>query len=293
MTRQTICVDVAGGTLVGWVRGDGPPVLLLHGGPGLSYEYLDGLAADIGGGYRIAAFQQRGLEPSSRGGPFDIETAVADVGAVLDLLGWDRAWVVGHSWGGHLLLHVALGLPGRLHGALAVEPLGGVGDGGNAAFEAALTERTPEGDRERATELDDRALRGEATPEEMEESMRLLWPAYFASPHDTLPFAGWRFSLEAYAGLWAALQAAMPALSGSLGRVTVPFGFVAGAQSPMPVEEAAAATAAAVPAAWLEVIPGAGHFPWHERPGCIRAALFRLTSAGAAQTGPGSARTPA
>jgi len=53
------------GGLAGWVEGEGPPVLLLHGGPGLSYDYLDWLAEDLGSGYRLAAFQQRGLEPST------------------------------------------------------------------------------------------------------------------------------------------------------------------------------------------------------------------------------------
>jgi pimeloyl-ACP methyl ester carboxylesterase len=41
--------------LRGWIRNsrppDGPPVLLLHGGPGMAYTYLDGLAAEIGDGY--------------------------------------------------------------------------------------------------------------------------------------------------------------------------------------------------------------------------------------------------
>jgi pimeloyl-ACP methyl ester carboxylesterase len=45
----------------------------------------------------------------------------------------------------------------------------------------------------------------------------------------------------------------------------------------MPVEGAAAATARAVPGAWPEVVDGAGHFPWFERPGSVRAALERLT----------------
>jgi pimeloyl-ACP methyl ester carboxylesterase len=276
--RTELRAAVEGGSLGGWVGGAGPPVLLLHGGPGLSYEYLDGLASEIGDGYEVAAFQQRGLAPSLAGGPFDIATAVADVGAVLDALGWSRAWVVGHSWGGHLLLHVALALPDRLHGALAVDLLGGVGDGGTAGFEAGLAERTPEDDRRRALELDERAMRGEGTPEEMEESLRLLWPAYFASPEDTMPFIAWRSSLEAYSGLWASLTAELPRLAESLPRVRVPFGFVAGRASPMPAEEAAAATARAIPGAWLDVVDGAGHFPWHERPGCIRAALDRLAA---------------
>jgi pimeloyl-ACP methyl ester carboxylesterase len=273
-----VIAHVPGGTLGGWVRGSGPPVLLLHGGPGLAYDYLDGLGAEIGDGYEVAAFQQRGLAPSLVDGPFDIDTAVLDVCAVLDALGWERAWVVGHSWGGHLLLHVAIGAAERLLGGLAVDPLGGVGDGGTAGFEAELAARTPEDDRRRAFELDERAMRGEGTPEELEESLRLVWPAYFASPGHTLPFEPWGTSLEAYAGLWDAITARLPALADDLARIKVPIGVVAGGASPMPLELAAAATAGAIPGAWLEVVPGAGHFPWFERPGCIRAALDRLAA---------------
>ena len=92
--------------------GGGVPVLLLHGGPGLSYEYLDGLADELGTGFRVAAFQQRGLEPSTLKGPFTIPQAIDDVIAVLDGLGWPQAVLVGHSWGGHLVLRAAAAAPG-------------------------------------------------------------------------------------------------------------------------------------------------------------------------------------
>src|SRR5689334_21844160 len=214
--------------LVGWVQGEGDPVLLLHGGPGLAYGYLDGLAEEIGDGYRVAAFQQRGLAPSTTDGPFDVATAVADVGVVLDALRWERAWIVGHSWGGHLLLHVAVATPERMLGGLAVDPLGGVGDGGNAGFEAELIARTPEADAARAVELDERALRGEGTEAEMRESFELLWPAYFASRDRLMPYIDPRASLEAYAGLWESLNAALPDLDAALPSIRVPFGVVAG-----------------------------------------------------------------
>jgi proline iminopeptidase len=274
--------DVPGGSLSGWVRDSqppGPPVLLLHGGPGMSYEYLDGLADEIGAGYRVAAYQQRGLAPSTVEGPFDVARAVADVVAVLDALGWQRAVVAGHSWGGHLLLHLAVAAPDRLLAGLAIEPLGGVGDGGLALFEAEMTARTPEEDRARALELEDRLTRGEGTEEDAGESMRLVWPAYFASREDTPPYPPFRFSLPANAGLWESLKAELPALEAALPAVTTPFGFVSGAASPMPPEQATATTARAIPGAWTDIVDGAGHFPWHERPGCVRAALDRLTAA--------------
>ncbi len=150
-------------------------MLLLHGGPGLAFEYLDGVAADLGDGFRIAAYQQRGSAPSTAGEPFAVEREIADVELVLDALGWERCWAVGHSWGGHLLLHLLVAIPARLYGGLAVDPLGAVGDGGAAAFEARMQARTPERDRARAEELDQRAMRGEASAEEALESLRLSW----------------------------------------------------------------------------------------------------------------------
>jgi pimeloyl-ACP methyl ester carboxylesterase len=40
---------------------DGARVLLLHGGPGTSFNYLDGLAEEIGNDFRVAGYQQRGI----------------------------------------------------------------------------------------------------------------------------------------------------------------------------------------------------------------------------------------
>jgi pimeloyl-ACP methyl ester carboxylesterase len=260
------------------VTGSGSPVLLLHGGPGLSFEYLDGLAEELGDGFEIAAYQQRGLAPSTESGPFDLDTAVADALTVLDALGWDKAWVVGHSWGGYLLLHLLVNAPDRLHGGLAVDPLGGVGDGGMAEFEAEIFARTPEADRRRSQELDERAMRGEGTPEDGLESLRLVWPAYFASREHIIPFPSPRMSVPAYSGLLEAAQVAMPELERRLATVGVPFGCIAGARSPMPYRIAAAPTVEAIPTGWLDVIEDAGHFPWFERPGCVRAGLQRLAT---------------
>ena len=197
---------VPGGVLGGWRAGTGPRVLLLHGGPGLDFGYMDELAEELGDRFELAAYQQRGLAPSTTEGPFEVAREVADAVAVLDALDWDRAWVVGHSWGGHLLLHLMVAAPQRLQGGLAIDPLGGVGDGGVAIFEARILARTPEEDRRRAEELDARAMAGEGTAEESMESMRLVWPAYFASPDNVPPFPQFADSIPAYSGNWASAE---------------------------------------------------------------------------------------
>jgi pimeloyl-ACP methyl ester carboxylesterase len=194
---------------------------------------------------------------------------------VLDGLGWRQALAVGHSWGGHLLLHVMTRSPERLIGACVVDPLGGVGDGGMAEFEAEMSRRTPPEDSARATELDERALAGEATAEEADESLRLFWPAYFASRDSAPPYEHIEMSNEAYAQTYESLQAELPGLAQDLRRCSVPTLFVHGERSPMPLS-ASADTAALLLNADVEVVQGAGHFVWLDRPGRVAEAVHRL-----------------
>jgi pimeloyl-ACP methyl ester carboxylesterase len=277
MAPRELRATVEGGELVGWVRGSGPRVLLLHGGPGLSFGYLEPLADELGDGYEIAAYQQRGLPPSTARAPYHVPTQVGDVAKVLDTLGWDRASVVGHSWGGHLAMHVAVGLADRLDRVLIVDPLGGVGDGGDKEFQAEVLARTPDDVRMRAEELDQRAMRGEGTEDQLLESLRLLWPAYFPTWDAAPPMPEIAGSVEAYASTWESLHALLPALERSLPNIRVPVGFVAGASSPMPVS-ASTDSAARIPGAWVDIIDGAGHFPWYDVPGSTRRALDRLVA---------------
>jgi proline iminopeptidase len=272
-------VAAKGGVLRGSVAGHGDPVLLLHGGPGLLGTYLQPLVDELSGGYRVATYQQRGLPPSTAAGPYDVATQVADVVAVLDGLGWERAVVAGHSWGGHLLLHLLAAHPARVTAGLAIDTLGGVGDGGEAEFDAELVRRTPPGDVARVEHLERRAMAGEGSEADLSDSLRLLWPAYFADRAAAPPFPEMRFSVEAYAATFASLHDELPGLAARIAGVTVPTLFVHGTGSPMPVTAAADTARAIGPAAAVEVLENAGHFPWHERPGALRDALDRLARA--------------
>jgi proline iminopeptidase len=271
-------VAVEGGLLRGSVAGVGDPVLLLHGGPGLPWTYLDALAEELAEGYLLASYQQRGLPPSTAGAPFDLQTQVADVLAVLDALEWKRAVVAGHSWGGHLLLHLLAARTERVSAALVIDTLGGVGDGGEAEFDAELMRRTPPEAVARIEHLEQQAMAGRGSAGDLMESMRMLWPAYFADPAAAPPYPELTFSLEAYAGTFASLHHELPALGARLAGVAVPTLFVHGAASPMPVSASSETAEAIGPAAEVEVVAGAGHFPWIERPGSIRAALDRLVA---------------
>ena len=263
--------------IAGRRAGAGPPVLLLHGGPGLGFEYLADLAEELAEENDVAWYQQRGQEPSAVEGPFSVALDVVDAGRVLDALGWERAYVVGHSWGGHLALHVAEAMPERLLGVLSVDPLGAVGDGRWPEFDEEMLRRTPELVRERARELDELGTAGKVSDDEALEGLRLVWPAYFADPESAPPMPELRLATTRSAEMVPSIFAALPELEAGLPGIRVPVGFVHGSRSPMPV---AASTDAAdrIPGAWAEVVDGAGHFTWVEAPGAVSAALRRLTS---------------
>jgi pimeloyl-ACP methyl ester carboxylesterase len=175
-----------------------------------------------------------------------------------------------------LLLHLIAERPERVSGALVIDTLGGVGDGGEAEFDAELMRRTPADDVARVAQLEQQAMAGEGPDGDLMESMRLLWPAYFADPAAAPPFPGMTFSVEAYAATFASLHDELPGLAARLEGVGVPTLFVHGAAGPMPVTASTDTATAIGSAAAVEVLDDAGHFPWIERPGSLRAALDRL-----------------
>jgi pimeloyl-ACP methyl ester carboxylesterase len=275
MQRTPFTADTRTGPLGGWWAGAGPRVLAIHGGPGMGYDYLDDAVTELATRYQVATYQQRGIAPSTLQGEFTVAEAVADIASVLDALGWDRAYLMGHSWGGHLVFHAALAIPERLDGVLSVDPLGAVGDGGAKEFGEELVARVPEAQRDRVRELDEKDAAGEATPEESLEALSLVWSSYYADPATAPAMPHVTMSQTANEKLWADLQQRLPELEASLPSLTVPVGVVVGERSPMP-PSAGVESAARIPGAWSVVEPATGHFVWHESPGCLLAAMDRL-----------------
>lgn len=109
---------VPGGRVAYWIRGDVDsgrlPLLTLHGGPGLTHNYLETLA-DLADERPVIFFDQLGCGDSER--PDDtslwtVERAVEEVECVRAGLGLDRFHLFGNSWGGWLALSYVLGHSG-------------------------------------------------------------------------------------------------------------------------------------------------------------------------------------
>ena len=277
--RAEFTVSVPGGVIAGVRSGLGNPVLVLHGGPGVS-DYTGLLAGELAG-WTAFRYTQRGVAPSTASGPFTIDRHVADAIAVLDQHDLGSAAVLGHSWGGYLAMHLAAAAPERVAGLVLVDSLGGTGDGGFAAFAAEIDARVGPEVLAEVAALDELAEASPGTPEADAagaKSFDLMWPGYFADPPSAPPApANMRVSPECYTGTFESIQAAQAddRLTNQLAGYRGPVEIVAGEASPFPIETATS-TARLFSDARVSVVPGAGHLPWHEGPGCVTAALRRL-----------------
>ncbi len=265
--------EVPQGSIVGWQAGSGPWVLVLHGGPGLS-DYTQSLAAELQDGFSVLRYQQRGLAPSVTSGPFDIERHVADAVAVLDAAGAERAYAVGHSWGGHLAMHLAVAHPDRLLGLVVVDPLGAIPDGGAADMAQNLASRMSPAQLARAAELQEKEAAGKATEEDALQALANVWPGYFAKPEQAPPMPPMGLSTDCHAGTFSSIQRHFErkTLEHGLPSLRMPAVLVLGAGSPIP-NGYGISTAALIPGGRHRVEPDCGHLPWLERPGSVRAAL--------------------
>jgi pimeloyl-ACP methyl ester carboxylesterase len=279
-------VPVAGGTLTAQRLGDGEVALLLHGGPGIS-EHLGELAAELrSGGVATLRYQQRGVPPSTVDGPFDVEQHAADAIAVLDAAETERAWLVGHSWGGYLALQVATRAPRRVRGVLAIGTLGAFGDGGAAQLGPTILSRLDDAVRAEVAEIESREEAGTATEEDAVRGFALIWPGYFGDPAAAPPPPGdVRLSERCFAETLASIERDAERLAAAIASCPVPVVFLHGAIDPIDLEGSARAPAAALPRADIIVVPEVGHFPWLERPGSAAAAFAALRSASEAHLG--------
>ncbi|MFJ4554892.1 alpha/beta fold hydrolase [Streptomyces massasporeus] len=122
--------DIGGKKIFVAETGDGPPVLLLHGGgPGASgvSNYSCNIA-ELAKEYRVIVPDLPGYGRSSKGidrtDPFG--SLATGIRGLMDRLGLDKAHMVGNSYGGACALRLALDTPDRVDRMVLMGP-GGVG----------------------------------------------------------------------------------------------------------------------------------------------------------------------
>ncbi|MFJ8629277.1 alpha/beta fold hydrolase [Streptomyces sp. NPDC093568] len=129
-TMRESLLDVLGRKIFVAETGDGPPVLLLHGGgPGASgvSNYARNIA-ELAERHRVIVPDLPGYGRSSKGvdGTDPFGYLASHVRGLLDELGLDKAHLVGNSYGGACALRLALDTPDRVDRMVLMGP-GGIG----------------------------------------------------------------------------------------------------------------------------------------------------------------------
>lgn len=190
---------------------DGRPVLVCHGVTNTGARY-GRLGRDHLPDLRLLAVDLRGHAASTWDPPWSIERHVADLVETLDALGLERTLVVGHSFGGLLALHLAAAVPGRVAGAVLLDPAGALAPA-RAAREAELARRD-EGWADRAEARAARlALRPPHSRETVDEDLDTFLED---CPDGRVRF---RFSRSAAVSAWGEMARPAPSLAGYDGRV--------------------------------------------------------------------------
>lgn len=231
------------------LRGEGPPLVLLHGftGAGGDWAHVFDLA-ELGAGHTVIAPDLRGHGRSTNpAGSLTIRQCASDVFALLDHLGVKAFRAIGLSLGAKCLLHLATQQPDRVASMVLVSATPYFPEQARAIMRLVSDEGRSE---EEWRDMRSRHALGDA-------QIRALWnqPRRFAASHDDMSFTP-------------------PHLSTITARTMI----VSGDRDPLYPAEIALEMYRAIPRSCLWILPNGGHGPifgeWKEP--FARAALAFL-----------------
>ena len=119
--RVTVATDVELDVHEAGLPGD-PVVVLLHGFPESAHSWRHQMAPLAEAGYHVIAPDQRGYARSSSPttvGAYAGDHLAGDVCALLDDIGVEQAFIVGHDWGALLAWHLGQTRPERCRSVIA------------------------------------------------------------------------------------------------------------------------------------------------------------------------------
>lgn len=247
-----------------------PPVLLLHGGPGASHEYLLPQMLALAEEHRLVCYDQRGGGRSRHDddrASIGWRDQVADVERIALELGISPLHIVGYSWGGLLaMLYAIEAAAGRVATApasLALIDPAPVDRQFRETFEAEFARRQAGPAVAALREELQRSGLKERDPEAFRHrAFELSVAGYFADPRRARDLTPFRVTGRVQQSIWQSLGAydILPALQA----VRLPVFVVHGREDPIPV----ASSQAAARALGTEciVLQDCGHVPYVEQP---------------------------
>lgn len=244
--------------------GAGPPVVVLHGGPGAHHDYLLPGFDLLAGGRTLIYYDQRGggQSPVGRDRPVGWREHVADLEALREAWGLERLTLAGYSWGGLLAMLYAIAHPTRV-AALALVSPAPAWRAARDAFEQRFQERTMAPALQAARRaLRESGLRERDPAAHAARLFELAVAGYFHDPDRAHALTPFRVTERTRAEVWESLgdYDLRPALQ----RLTVRAMVLHGASDPIAWQDAEVAAHCLQGA--FHLLPECGHVPYVEAP---------------------------
>jgi len=257
------------------VEGEGQPLILLHGGPGFSHDYLQSMRA-LAADAQLIFFDQRGTGQSDKTSPqgYTVEANVEDVEQLRQELQLDSCMVFGHSWGGMLAQAYVLKYPAHVSKLILANTFSSAADV-NAAL-TRMRNAVPEATRAIYDQYEQAGLykNSDRYPDAYQAALDLAYEPVFISvpPPEYLQNMFSTIAYDVYRAMWGeesefkvtGTLAAFDATA-ELHNIRIPTLVIVGA-SDMPTVAMAQQAVQSIPNAQLEVFEHSRHFPFIEEP---------------------------
>ena len=252
--------------------GEGPEVVVLHGGPGAHHDYLLPGFDRLARGRTLVYYDQRGggRSPVGRDVPVGWREHVDDLDALRDLWRMEHLHLCGYSWGALLAMLYAITYPDHVASLALVSPAPAA-KRERLEFEQNLQRRNATS--ELVAERNALQQSGLRTTDLVAYNRRLFELAvsgYFHDPRQASELTPFRIAGRTQHDVWNSLGEEFD-IRPALARLDLRALVVHGDDDPIPMPTAqATATALKAP---LIVLPNCGHVPYVEAADAFIAAL--------------------
>ncbi len=128
--------EINGTQLYCRVEGSGEPILIIHGGPGLSHDYLFKGINTLSDHHKLIFYDQRASGQSSINLDYSsvsLENFIQDIESLRKEFGIKKINLMAHSWGGVLAMKYAIQFPENMKSLILVNSIGASSDSNNMA----------------------------------------------------------------------------------------------------------------------------------------------------------------
>jgi proline iminopeptidase len=257
------------------VIGQGPPLVLMHGGPGLDHVSLTPFRK-LANRRTVVLYDHR-CNGRSTGVPVTSMTwdnLTADADALREALGFERWAVLGHSFGGQVALEYVLRYPERVSRLVLLDTAGDA----QWAHENAPDVLAGRGFDRKTVAVARRFYNGRIAAKDFVRASFRLLPAYdhrfslLRLGREMLE-GGWRAKMRPEALTFGGQMMRGWSVMQRLGEIRVPTLVIAGHDDFLFPPESQALLAAGISNARLRIIERAGHNPQSEQPADTLAAV--------------------